>query len=480
MSKVPRHIINPFDDTYHTALEYIATHGVESEDRTGTGTLSVFGYQMRFDLSKGLPLLTTKKIHFKSVLHETLWFFKGNGNIKYLKDNGVTIWNEWRKPYTLERDLVFVEKREKPYEPYTSSVFSYNGLNTKSDSIERKLAESWVHMMKRCYDETSDNYRFYGGVNVSVCKRWHDVGNFIEDVKKLPHWYYKLNNWNEFELDKDYYGSNQYSPDTCVWLSSSENKKYTKAGNPIVVTKPDGSTQTYLSYSDVISNLGITRGSLYRLLHKGPPKIYKQKNKQFLGWDFEFSNTDDKLLRLELIKDEDLGPVYGVQWRSWRGADWKLHDQVQNVIDQIKNNPESRRMIVSGWNVSELDKMALPPCHLLHQFYVRNGKLSCQVYIRSNDMFLGNPYNIVNYSIITHMVASVCDLEVGELIVSIGDAHIYKNHLDYVYEQLKRDSYAPPKLILNKKDRIEDFTFEDFQLVDYQAHPNWKDVPVAV
>ena len=261
---------------YHDLLEHLLEHGTKKEDRTGTGTLSVFGHQMRFDLSKGFPLVTTKKVHLKSIIHELLWFLKGETNIKYLKDNGVSIWDEW----------------------------------------------------------------------------------------------------------------------------ADEN------GN--------------------------------------------------------------------------LGPVYGSQWRSWRGADGVVVDQIKNVIEQIKKNPDSRRLIVSEWNVAEIPKMKLPPCHAFFQFYVANGKLSCQLYQRSGDTFLGVPFNIASYAFLTMMVAQVCGLGLGDFVHTIGDAHLYLNHIDQAKLQLSREHRALPTMKINPSvQSIFDFKYEDFELVGYDPHPGIK-APVAV
>lgn len=256
---------------YLDLLSHVLNNGVTKTDRTGTGTISTFGYQMRFDLSQGFPLLTTKKLHTRSIIHELLWFLKGETNIKYLKDNGVSIWDEWADP---------------------------NG---------------------------------------------------------------------------------------------------------------------------------------------------------------------------------NLGPVYGYQWRSWPTADGRHIDQISGIIDSIKNNPDSRRHIVNAWNVGELDKMALPPCHILFQFYVANGKLSCQMYQRSADIFLGVPFNITSYSLLLHMVAQVTNLQPGEFIHTLGDAHIYLNHLDQVKLQLTREPRPLPKLVMNQNvSVITDFKFEDFQFENYNPHPHIK------
>ena len=256
---------------YHDLLQHILDKGVTKEDRTGTGTISVFGYQMRFDLNEGFPALTTKKLHLRSIIHELLWFLKGDTNIQYLKDNNVSIWDEW----------------------------------------------------------------------------------------------------------------------------ADEN------GN--------------------------------------------------------------------------LGPVYGSQWRSWPTADGRHIDQIKQVINQLKNNPDSRRIIVSAWNVGEIENMKLPPCHAFFQFYVAEGKLSCQLYQRSADTFLGVPFNIASYALLTMMMAQVCGLKPGDFVHTLGDAHLYSNHLEQARLQLTRDFRPLPTMKINSEVKdIFDFKFEDFELVGYDPHPHIK------
>ena len=277
-------------------LEHILENGQEKKDRTGTGTISVFGYQFRCDLSEGFPLLTTKKVHLKSIIHELLWFIKGDTNIKYLVDHNVRIWNEW------------------PYEKYRASL-AYRG---------ETMAE------------------FIGKIK--------DDENFAR-------------NWG------------------------------------------------------------------------------------------------------------DLGPVYGRQWRAFRG-DGRFVDQLTTVIDNIKTNPDSRRLIVSSWHPVYIDEMALPPCHLLFQFYVQAGRLSCQLYQRSADAFLGVPFNIASYSLLTTMVAHVTGLKVGSFVHTFGDAHIYRNHLDQVKLQLSRTPRPLPQIKMARPvAAIEDFRYDDFILSDYNPHP---------
>ena len=284
---------------YLEFLKHIMDTGTKKEDRTLTGTISTFGYQMRFDLSEGFPLLTTKKVHLKSIIHELLWFISGSTNIKYLVDNGVRIWNEW------------------PYQKYVDSKY-YQG-------------------------ETLDEF------------------------------------------------------------------------------------------------------------------VLKIKN-------------DDDFAKLH----GDLGPVYGYQWRHFESGSSNI-DQLAYVIEEIKNNPNSRRLIINSWQAADVDKMALPPCHLLFQFYVQNNKLSCQLYQRSADAFLGVPFNIASYSLLTMMVAKVCDLKLGEFIHTIGDAHIYLDHLDQVKLQLSRTPRALPKMkIIRDVKKIDEFTIDDFELVDYDPYPTIK------
>jgi thymidylate synthase len=261
---------------FHDLVRRILAEGVRKSDRTGTGTLSVFGHQMRFDLSAGFPLLTTKKLHLRSIIHELLWFLRGETNIAYLREHGVTIWDEWA-----------------------------------------------------------------------------DAGG-------------------------------------------------------------------------------------------------------------------------------ELGPVYGAQWRSWRGADGRTHDQIAWLVDEIRRNPDSRRLVVSAWNVGELDRMALMPCHALFQFFVADGRLSCQLYQRSADVFLGVPFNIASYALLTQMIAQVTDLEPGDFVHTLGDAHLYLNHLEQAQTLLAREPFTPPRLMLNPAVRsIFDFRYDDIRIEDYQCHPAIK-APIAV
>ncbi|MES2408824.1 MAG: thymidylate synthase [Patescibacteria group bacterium] len=309
--------INPHDEEYLKLLKHIKENGAEKTDRTGTGTLSVFGYQMRFDLQKGFPLLTTKKVSMQSILHELLWFIKGDTNLHYLAERNVHIWDEW------------------PYKDY---------LKRNNLPIPNTQSEEWKLGLK-------------------------------EFVQKIV-----------------------------------EDESFAK----------------------------------------------------------EYGN---------------LGPIYGYQWRHWRTPDGREIDQLKNVIDQLKKNPDDRRMIVSAWNPADIDEMAkagLPPCHCLYQFYVANGKLSCQLYQRSCDTFLGVPFNIASYSLLTIMIAQVTGLQPGEFVWTGGDTHLYLNHLDQVNEQLSREPKQAPTLKVNPEVKdLFDFKFEDFEVIGYDPHPPIK-APIAV
>ena len=319
-------MINHVDEAYLKLCQYILDEGNAKGDRTGTGTWSTFGYQMRFTLQEGFPLLTTKKTAFRLIASELLWFLKGDTNVKTLIQQRNHIWDEW-------------------------------------------AFEKWV---------TSDEYE---GPNM------------------------------------DHFGNRA------------------------------------------------AKDEQFAVIYKEQMSIFQEK----ILSDDDFA-----------AKYGDLGPVYGKQWRSWPDAEGGTIDQIKNVIHSIKNNPNSRRHIVSAWNPAEVDDMALPPCHTLFQFYVADGKLSCQLYQRSADVFLGVPFNIASYALLTHLIAKECDLEVGEFIHTLGDAHIYKNHLDQVNEQLSREHRALPTLHLNEeKTSIFDYEMEDLKIEGYDPHPSIK-APIAV
>ncbi|AQW22088.1 thymidylate synthase [Lentilactobacillus curieae] len=314
------------EDAYLDLARYVLEHGNKKTDRTNTGTLSTFGYQMRFDLSKGFPLLTTKKVPFGLIKSELLWFLKGDTNIQYLLKHKNHIWDEWA------------------FEKYVASA--------------------------------------------------------------------------------DYKG-------------------------------PDMTDFSHRAQNDPEFN-----------------KVYQDEKKKFC----EQIVNDDTFAE----KYGDLGLIYGSQWRAWQTSNGETIDQIQNVIDTLKTHPDSRRMIVSAWNPEDVPSMALPPCHTMFQFYVADGKLSCQLYQRSGDIFLGVPYNIASYSLLTMLIAREVGLEPGEFVHTLGDAHIYSNHIDQIKEQLMRDPRPAPKLWLNpEKHSIDDFDMKDIKVENYDPHSAIK-APVAV
>ncbi|MGO4344115.1 thymidylate synthase [Paenibacillus sp. MCAF9] len=314
------------EQTYLQLLKYVLEHGTKKEDRTGTGTISTFGYQMRFNLSEGFPMLTTKRVPFKLIASELIWFIQGDTNIRYLLQHNNNIWNEW------------------------------------------------------------------------AFKRWVESASYT-------------------------------GPDmTNFGLRSQTDAEFSKV---------------YVEQMDLF--------------------------KQHILTDDQFA-----------AEFGELGNVYGKQWREWKTTQGDAIDQLKDVIATIKKNPDSRRLIVSAWNPEDVPSMALPPCHTMFQFYVTNGKLSCQLYQRSADIFLGIPFNIASYALLTHMIAHECGLEVGEFIHTLGDAHIYTNHLEQIELQLSRESRPLPQLKLNAdKKSIFDFAVEDLSIADYNPHPTIK-APVAV
>lgn len=457
---------------YLDLLNRILNEGVDKTDRTGTGTRSIFGHQMRFDLSKGFPLLTTKKLPFRIIAHELLWLLSGDTNIKYLHDNNVHIWDSWKRPYTLQRKIVNIAPKIATY----PNQFNSNDIvmnHDMFDGIERRLAMRWKLMMVRCYDNRSEKFSMYGAKGVTVHPDWHDPICFMKEVKEIPHWEYAKDDLDHFELDKDYFGAFQYGKNTSIWLRHDENIQYMSTLSPVRVSSENFS-RIFISSAQAGYYYSIPTSTMKRFLdNPHSNRSRKGKNSQFNGWKFE--RLSDRSLRLEQIKTGDLGPIYGKQWRSWTCQDGKVIDQLIEVVNSIKNNPDSRRHIVTSWNPSDIPEMALPPCHCFFQFYVANGKLSCQLYQRSGDAFLGIPFNIASYALLTHMIAAITDLEPGEFIHTIGDAHIYHNHLPQVIEQLQRDPRKLPEIWINRgiKD-IDSFGIDDFKITGYDPHPHIK------
>lgn len=516
-------------EQYLELLSDVYENGVDKKDRTGVGTRSVFGRQVRYDISnRTLPLVTTKKIHLKSVIYELLWFLKGDTNVKYLQDHKVRIWDEWADEHgnlgpvygkqwvawdndsivkveprictpgtptrvrvaeivkvaphaedsnigkvlnsssgyfqildkvgkdsesrplyriqflesgyiaTKRLDVINACRVSDPYYPSVSNV-GYRGEYEVITDEDKLLKKTWHHMIERCYNTSCKEYPYYGGSGVFVDTEWHCFANFVKDVKYLPNWHKKKNNPSGYQLDKDYFSSNCYSKDTCVWLTKADNILY-RASRAFKCISPSGDISIEISHTRAAEKYGLERSKVSAVL-RGERSHHKK-------WTFEYVD-DGELYRYGL-------PI----------------NQVAKVVELLKNNPDSRRIIITAWNPSDLPKMALSPCHALVQFYVNDGKLSCQLYQRSADIFLGVPFNIASYAILTQMLAQVCGLEAHEFIHTFGDLHIYNNHFEQVEEQLERQPYPAPKLVLNPdvKDIFE-FQYRDFALIGYKSHP---------
>lgn len=403
---------------YLDLADKILQTGNRRGDRTGTGTISIFGPQLRFDLSKGFPLLTSKKMFTRGIIEELLWFLDGGTNNNTLVEKNVHIWDEWQLNSTDinfgenfdKREIVYVEPIIKEYQYYYNPNSNLQ-IELENDSVDSKLRNLWSKMMDRCYNINAHNYIWYGGKNIFVDSRWHKLETFLEDVKKLPNWKYKLDNWNDYNLDKDYYSSNCYSPETCLWLSKKENGIYGSKNNAIIVISPTGQSELYLSIYHASKMLKISKSSIHRFKER-LPEILKGNNKSLRNWKFI---AIEQPFRYSIPEQGSLGPVYGKQWRSWEKnkvtAKQVLNiidkyttininmvnelvdlfknpnssiDQIKMLIDGLKKKPFSRRHIVSAWNVEDLPdetispqaniaigKMALAPCHCLFQFYVR-------------------------------------------------------------------------------------------------------------
>lgn len=440
---------------YHDLLREILEKGVFKEDRTGVGTYSVFGHQIRFNLADGFPLVTTKKIHFKSIIHELLWFLRGDTNVKYLNERGVSIWDSWQDPYGsigkgyghqwrnwTKIELIEPKKSSFPCEGKLDCTPSVLGV-AKGSEVDRDphFYNIWSEMIHRCYNPEREHYKWYGGSGVKVCDRWLKYDNFISDLPKIEGWYNKCIDLDFFSLDKDYYGSNTYAPDTCIWLSKDEQRLNTSRTKVVKVIDTQGKSSIVVDLVDFCFR--------HRLDYSTATKVIRGEREHTQGFYFTEVPVDSNVL---------------VRCRKF--------DQIRKVIQQIKNDPNSRRIIVSSWNTADIEEMLLPPCHTLFQFYVANGKLSCQMYQRSADVFLGVPFNIASYALLTHMIAQVCGYEVGDYVHTFGDLHLYKNHINQAITQLSREPFPLPKLELNKQVKsIDDFVYEDIQLVNYNYHP---------
>jgi thymidylate synthase len=450
---------------YLDMLEYILVNGRFKGDRTGTGTQQVFGYQNRYNLGAGLPVVTTKSVHLKSVIHELLWFLSGSTNNNDLKDKGVSIWNSWgdengylgpiySKSWTRLEKISLTSLREFPrptviLDPKKVAGVGVNGDLRSTSSLHLMLYATWNEMLHRCYDAGRHTYTNYGARGVFVDGRWHDFANFVEDASKLGNWLMKYAYPDEYFLDKDFFGTNKYGPDTCIWLSRDENTLNTRRAKVFVCTGPQGQVIHTMNLRGLCLDYRLDESSVYKCA-RGEKASHK-------GWSF-------RAVELE----GDIMPRV------------RLFNQMKEIVAQIRHAPNSRRIILDAWNATEVEDAALPPCHSFVQFDVTDGELSLQLYQRSADAFLGVPFNIASYAILVNMICHVTGLKPGTFIHTFGDLHIYNNHREQVFEQLKREPRPLPSLRFARPvESIFDFNMEDFIIEGYDPHPAIS-APVAV
>ena len=393
-----------YDENYLAVVSEILTKGKRKGDRTGVGTKSRFGCEMRFDLSKAFPLLTTKKVNFKAVINELIWMVvKGSTDVNWLQNKGHTFWNPWvLEDGTIGRGYGQQFRRIESIR----RIDSFGYTNTKNakdlrykgdvaDPNDSVIFNLWMSLIKSCYHQGDSEYSIYGGAGVRVHDDWFDYAVFQKEVKQIYGWYSYLQNPSEYVLDHTILGGGLFSKQTCQWVKESEVE-------------------------------------LNRLFQQ---------------------SVQNNILSIQYI------------------------DQIRNLIDELKHNPDSRRMVVDLWNPSDLSLMALPPCHMATQWYVWRGKLSCKMHQRSADMFLGVPFNIAFYSAMVHMLCHLTGLEPGEFIWSGGDCHIYNNHFDAFEEQFTRVPYASPTLTIAPNAPMDidgDWKFEHFVLDNYNSHGSIK------
>lgn len=519
---------------YLELMRDILDNGAQKGDRTGTGTLSVFGRQMRFDLSEGFPLLTTKRINVKAVINEFLWMIiHGSTDVKWLQDRGHTFWNPWmledctigkgygyqlrriekvfQKPYSektiinceykapfpLEYTLNHVAKSARIGEVYesknygsfvvidkqTSSKdnrrnyhihFLKTGFQTTICTSQFRLLEikdpwypkvsevgfignpdralplydrlhrTWTGMLSRCYNKDNDKYHIYGGRGVLVCDRWLCFENFQKDATTLPNWSLKREYPNDYTLDKDILTtSNGYSPETCMWASLEEQGRNSNKVKLMKATNKDGTSLLRYGIAGLSKATGCDRKNLF--------SVYKKELKSIKGW-----------LNVE---EFHIPGSFSV----------RIYDQVKKLVADLKYDPCSRRHIIDLWSPGDLEEQALPPCHMMTQWNVCDGKLDCLMYQRSADYFVGVPWNIAFYSLFTLVVAKIVGLQPGEFIWTAGDCHLYNNTLEQAKLQLTREPKKLPTMILKDRNQgLDDWEYEDFELVNYESHPGIK------
>ena len=533
---------------YHDLLRSILEHGTRHEDRTGVGTVSHFGHQTRFDLREGFPIVTTKRVPFRWVAEELFWILSGSTNERDLRARGVDIWQEWADgagelgpiygsqwrhwaqiyditPRRFERtepiistpfnklveldlsgndsglvgktfssatgDYVVIREYRVPRGGgYPGGYLRFEvkfvktgyvqtnctkgavmkgrvrdryaptalGVGCPGEPVAREdydlLYQTWHGMLSRCYDPKHPAYPNYGGRGVFVSNDWLVFSEFVRDAKKLSNWLLKKEYPQEYSLDKDFFLSNCYSAESCIWLSKHEQNLNSKRVSLIEAIDPEGRKLMRMGLDTLREEFGFTE--------IGVANCLAGRQRTHHGWTFRYADH---------IKNPRI----------------RIFDQIKTVVAQLVHDQNSRRIVVSAWNVGELDQMSLNPCHTLFQFKVESGKtLHCQLYQRSADAFLGVPFNISSYALLTHMLAHVCGLQAGEFIYTLGDYHIYSNHLAQVEELLSREPLPLPRLEIDDPDRalrgldgLLAMRYEHLRLVGYRSHSKIA-APVAV
>lgn len=525
------------DWEYNSLLQDIYLHGVDSDDRTGVGTRSIFGGRMEFDISDYFPLLTGKKINWSAVVSEFLWMaMEGSTDVKWLRDRGHSFWNPWQfedgtigKGYGYQyRHLEVIKSpSQERYEnaewsppfdttitlDHTNNKYGHVGKTFESansgeyvvvrevppngnpgggkptefelqfvktgyrtvarnqthllngeikdpwfprvakvgwlgepDNVDQALHKLWSNMLDRCYNPDSEAYTWYGAKGVRVCDRWLCFQHFQNDVRKLEGYSLRLEYPDEYTLDKDTLSGTLYSPRTCLWASKQTQSRNREAVVPYVATHDDGRRVERVGIAGIAFATGVQATNLQ--------KVVKGERSHAGGWN---------------VKEMDIG-----------GLSVLIVDQFKTLIADLKHNPNSRRHLINLWNPGDLCEMALPPCHMMTQWYTRNGKLDCQMYQRSADMFVGVPWNIAFYSLMNHVVAHLTGLKPGRFIWVGGDCHIYKNHFEQVDLQLRRELRPSPALrLVNPPNGLEGWSPDNFVIEGYNPHPPIK-APVAV
>ena len=444
------------EQKYLDLMQEVYQEGEWRSDRTGTGVSSLFGKQVVYDLKDGFPLLTTKKIHWKSVVHELLWFLSGSTNIKYLQDNGVTIWNSWASEdgelgpvygHSWRKWGLPPERIPQPKPKLREGVKATKlGVGNGDGHKNHPLGQTWHGMMSRCYNKNSCGYKDYGGKGVFVCDRWLEFKCFAEDAVQLPGWDDKVSSVStRYFLDKDIRGNGfVYGPNSCGWVTMSKN--ILANADTLYVVEKDGVEYSFINPDVFAKEHGIHEGNFSNL----------------------WTGTKTANIRYGFTFVRKTPLRQGV-------------DQIQNLIDGIKADPYSRRHIVDAWNPAAVPLMALPPCHNFWQVYVHtDGTMDILLYMRANDIFLGAPFNIASYSLLLIMLAQVTGYKPGRLIHTMGCVHLYRNHVDAYFIQKDRTILPPPTVSLNPEIKsIFDFKFEDITLENYNSWPAIK-APVAV